>query len=234
MRLDTEVPASTVRQTRPKRRFLHPAWLIASLPCYVGWRLLPGLEWGPVATAMGVIALLAACVIIPFSLNTRSIQNRALADRLAWVGLLLMGFLSSLFVVTLMRDVFLLGAHLVLSGPEASGLTAPTARWAIGLTLLSVVLGFLIARRPRLVEVDIPIANLPPALHGFSIAQVSDLHVGPTIKRGFVERIVARVNRLQADVVAITGDLVDGSVRDLSAHTAPLRELTARDRKSVV
>jgi predicted MPP superfamily phosphohydrolase len=198
------------------------------LPCYVGWRLLPGLELRPLGTAIGVIALLAACAVIPLSVNTRSIQNRTLADSLAWVGLLLMGFPSSLFVVTLARDVFLLGAHLVLSGPEASTLTAPTARWAIGLTLLSVVLGFLIARRPRLVEVDIPIAHLPAALQGFSIAQISDLHVGPTIKRGFVERIVARVNGLQADMVAITGDLVDGSVRDLSAHTAPLRELSAR------
>jgi len=218
----------TVPQTRPRRRFLHPAWLIASLPCYVGWRLLPGLELRPLGTAIGVIALLAACAVIPLSVNTRSIQNRALADGLAWVGLLLMGFLSSLFVVTLVRDVFLLGAHLILSAPEASALTAPTARWAIGLTLLSVVLGFFIARRPRIVEVDIPIAHLPAALQGFSIAQISDLHVGPTIKRGFVERIVARVNALQADVVAITGDLVDGSVHDLSAHTAPLRELSAR------
>jgi len=189
---------------------------------------LPGLELRPLGTAMGVIALLAACAIIPFSVNTRSIQNRALADRLAWVGLLLMGFLSSLFVATLLRDVLLLAAHLLLAAPAAAALTVPTARWALGLTLLSVFLGFLIARRPRLVEIDIPIAHLPAALQGFSIAQISDLHVGPTIKRGFVERIVARVNRLQADVVAITGDLVDGSVRDLSVHTAPLRELTAR------
>lgn len=226
--MDTEIPASTVRRTRARRRFLHPAWLIASLPCYIGWRLLPSLGLGPLGIALGVIALLAACAIIPLSVNSRSIENRALADRIAWVGLLLMGFLSSLFVVTLLRDIVLLGARLILPAAAAAALETPSARWAVGLTLISVFVGFLIARRPRLVEVNIPVAHLPAALQGFSIAQISDLHVGPTIKRGFVERIVTRVNHLQADMVAITGDLVDGSVADLSAHTAPLRELSAR------
>jgi len=189
---------------------------------------LPALGLGPLGITLGLACLLAACALIPLSVNSRSIQNRAFADRIAWAGLLTMGFLSSLFVATVLRDVFLMGAHLVLSAPQAALLNAPSARWTLALTLLSVIVGLLIARRPRLVEVNIPIANLPRALHGFSIAQISDLHVGPTIKRGFVERIVARVNRLQADMVAITGDLVDGSVRDLGSHTAPLSDLTAR------
>jgi uncharacterized protein len=207
---------------------LHPLWLIASLPGYVGWRLLPAFGWGALGITLGVVGLLAACAIIPFSFNSRSLQNRALADRIAWVGLLIMGFLSSLFVATLLRDVFLGGAHLILPAPQVAALTVPSARWTLGLTLISVFVGLLIARRPRLVEIDIPIADLPAALQGFSIAQISDLHVGPTIKRGFVERIVARVNRLQADMVAITGDLVDGSVTDLAEHTAPLGKLSAR------
>ncbi len=65
-------------------------------------------------------------------------------------------------------------------------------------------------------------------MHGFSIAQISDVHVGPTIKRGFVEGVVRQVNALKADMIAVTGDLVDGSVQQLSAHTAPLAGLTAR------
>ena len=93
---------------------------------------------------------------------------------------------------------------------------------------MATVVGLVIARRPRLVDVNIPIAQLPEALHGFSIAQITDVHVGPTIKRGFVERIVERVNGLNADLIAVTGDLVDGSVQQLSAHTAPLAKLSAR------
>ena len=79
-----------------------------------------------------------------------------------------------------------------------------------------------------MVDVDIPVTGLPRGLHGFSIAQISDVHVGPTIKRGFVEGIVARVNGLKADLIAVTGDLVDGSVQELSPHTAPLAGLAAR------
>jgi predicted MPP superfamily phosphohydrolase len=86
----------------------------------------------------------------------------------------------------------------------------------------------------RVRHVDIPIRDLPEALHGFTIAQISDIHVGPTIKRGFVERIVKRVNKLGSDMVAITGDVVDGPVRKLSEHTAPLADLESRHGTYVV
>jgi predicted MPP superfamily phosphohydrolase len=211
-----------------RRRLLHPVWLLVSLPGYLGWRLLPALAAGRIGIVTGIMVLLAACAIIPVSVNTRSLKNRSRADRIAWIGLTTMGFLSSLFIVTLARDVFLLGAHLALPAEHVAALSTPSARWAVALASCSTLIGLVMARRPRLVHVDVPIENLPPALHGFSIAQISDLHVGPTIKRGFVERIVARVNHLKSDVIAITGDLVDGSVPDLSSHTAPLADLSAR------
>ncbi|MFK7091644.1 metallophosphoesterase, partial [Chromobacterium violaceum] len=91
------------------------------------------------------------------------------------------------------------------------------------------LVGFINARRTaRVVNVDVPIANLPDALHGFTIAQISDIHVGPTIKHGYLDAIVDKVNRLDADMVAVTGDLVDGSVSRLAPHTAPLAKLKAR------
>jgi predicted MPP superfamily phosphohydrolase len=83
-------------------------------------------------------------------------------------------------------------------------------------------------------DVVVPLPGLPAALEGFTIAQISDIHVGPTIKRAFVEGIVRRVNLLDADVVAITGDLVDGSVRELSHHTEPLGSLKSRHGTYVV
>jgi uncharacterized protein len=210
------------------RRFLHPIWLLASLPGYIGWRLLPELGFGPVGVFAGIALLIGACIVIPRSVRVRSMLNRKMADRIAWIGLITMGLFSTLFVATLLRDVFLLGAHWLLSARQASALVTPSARVVVVLTLLVTLLGFLLARRPRLVDVDIPIASLPDALHGFLIAQISDMHVGPTIKRGFVERIVRRVNNLKADLIAVTGDLVDGSVQQLSAHTAPLAMLEAR------
>ena len=69
---------------------------------------------------------------------------------------------------------------------------------------------------------------MPQALHGFTLVQISDIHVGPTIKQAYLQRIVSKVNTLRADVVAITGDLVDGKVAELAAHVAPLAGLTSR------
>src|SRR5690606_14540497 len=71
-------------------------------------------------------------------------------------------------------------------------------------------------------------ADLPEGLHGFTIAQITDIHVGPTIKEDYLEAIVQAVNRLSPDLVAITGDLVDGSVKELGPHVQPLARLVAK------
>jgi predicted MPP superfamily phosphohydrolase len=217
-----------------RRLFLNPIWMFLSLPCYIGWRLLPALSLKPTGVAVGIALLVAFCIVIPLSVMTRSLVslslgNRAWADRLAWVGLLAMGFFSSLFVVTVLRDVFLLAMHFMPIRWQAASLAEISARWTLGLTVFMTLAGLVIARRrPGVLAVDIPVTGLPKALHGFSIAQISDVHVGPTIKRRFVEGIVERVNGLQADLIAVTGDLVDGTVAQLSHHTAPLAGLVAR------
>jgi uncharacterized protein len=77
-------------------------------------------------------------------------------------------------------------------------------------------------------RVAVRVPRLPRAHHGLRIAQLSDVHVGPTIGREFIEEIVRRTNDLAPDLIAITGDLVDGSVADLRAAVAPLAGLRAR------
>jgi uncharacterized protein len=227
--LNWRQPAPNLDLVNLRRVLLNPFWLILSLPAYIGWRLLPALSIGPVGVGVGILLLILCCIVIPLAVRSRSIHHPRLSDLLAWVGLLSMGFLSSLFVLTLLREVVLLGAHLLLSPAQAASLGASSAEWTLALTVAITLAGLVIARRrPRVVHVDIPVTNLPQALHGFSIAQISDVHVGPTIKRGFVEGVVARVNGLKADLIAVTGDLVDGSVKQLSAHTAPLSGLSAR------
>jgi predicted MPP superfamily phosphohydrolase len=212
-----------------RRVLLNPLWLIFSLPGYIGWRLLPPLSIGPIGIAAAMTLLIVCCVVIPISVRNHRIRNRGLEHLLAWIGVLSMGFFSSLFVFTLLRDVLLLGAHVFLPSLQAASLAAPSARWTLALTAIVTLAGLVIARRrPHVVDVEIPVTNLPEALRGFSIAQISDVHVGPTIKRGFVEKIVMLVNGLKADLIAVTGDLVDGSVQQLSLHTAPLAGLAAR------
>jgi predicted MPP superfamily phosphohydrolase len=144
-----------------------------------------------------------------------------------------MGLFSSLLVGTALRDVLLIAVGVAAAmTPLAFAFSRieTVSAVAVPLAALAVTaLGLWNARRiARVVQVDVPIEGLPPALEGFTIAQISDVHVGPTIRRNYVEGIVAAVNALDADVVAITGDLVDGSVPQLREHVAPLAQLRAR------
>jgi predicted MPP superfamily phosphohydrolase len=77
-------------------------------------------------------------------------------------------------------------------------------------------------------EVPVRLERLPRALSGLTIAQITDLHVGPTIGERHVRRLVEQVNAMRADVVAVTGDLVDGTVRELGAAVGHLGRLQAR------
>ena len=100
---------------------------------------------------------------------------------------------------------------------------------AVAATAGASALAFRSATGPaEVTEVPVRLERLPPALSGLTIAQITDLHVGPTIGERQVRRIVEQVNALHPDVVAVTGDLVDGSVRELGAAVAPLGRLAAR------
>lgn len=78
-------------------------------------------------------------------------------------------------------------------------------------------------------KVRVALRGLPPALEGYRIVQVTDLHVGPTIGRDFVATVVEKVKAVKPDLIAITGDLVDGTVAQLSDQVAPLAGLSAPD-----
>jgi len=80
---------------------------------------------------------------------------------------------------------------------------------------------------PQVKRVPIKIERLPRELEGFSIVQITDIHISPTFRRAAVEEIVAVVNTLDADIVALTGDLVDGSVAQLGYDVAPLGSINS-------
>jgi predicted MPP superfamily phosphohydrolase len=210
-------------------RFYSP---IALLHLYVAVRVLPDLPQIGSAAALAAW-LLASTILIPFAFNARRTTVRWMALALAWTGLLAMGMFSSLFVLTLLRDVALLAGHtLSLFTQIEVPLQQFRALSASAVPLLAALftaVGFINARRrARVRSVEVPISNLPAALHGFTIAQISDVHIGTTIKGRHLGAIVDAVNALNADMVAITGDLVDGSVAELSVHTECLSRLSAR------
>ena len=202
---------------------------------YIAWRLVPDLAdfagW-QIGVAL-LIIISAICLQIGLNRWRRRRKPQGRGHEIAMTAAFIaMGFLSSLFVLTLLRDVALLGAWIgsqlglaisISTLATWSALAVPAAA-----TLMTVA-GLINARRTaRVVTVDIPIADLPPSLRGFTIAQISDIHVGPTIKGDYLKAIVDAVNRLDVDMVAVTGDLVDGSVAQLRSHVAPLGGLTSR------
>jgi predicted MPP superfamily phosphohydrolase len=226
-------PLRVAKPSRRRRR-LSPfvrniVTLIALLHLYVGARLLPDLPIGLLGRVLGALAICASFALIITGARARGRQDSPFAAHLAWLGSLDGGFFSSLAVLTVMRDLFLGPAVLLASHGEALVLKTASAVAVPLLAVIATVIGFIDARRrPRVVEVLVPLAELAPALRGFTIAQISDVHIGPTIKREFLRRIVEIVNSLDVDLIAITGDLVDGSVEQLAEHVEPLRGLHAR------
>jgi hypothetical protein len=141
-----------------------------------------------------------------------------------------MAWLSFLLVLTLGRDVALLitmwvpGLSRVHAFADEQG-PAVVIAGSIGALIMGAASAL---RGPRIRSVDIPIQGLHPDLVGFRIAQISDLHVGRTIRKRYVTRVVELTKSLQPDLIALTGDMVDGSVDRLAQHVAPLREQRQR------
>jgi uncharacterized protein len=202
------------------------------LHLYVGARLVPAIPGVP-AGLMLALLLMTSAFFVPMGLFARRLAKPPVADTLAAVGLLFLGLFSSLFVCTVLRDALLLLVGAVnLAAPRALPAEAIRSASAAAVPVLGIgvtLLGYQNARRTAAVtDVQVPVHGLPRALHGFTIVQISDVHVGSTIRHAYVEAIVDAVNRLEPDIIAITGDLVDGSVAELASHVAPLGRLVSR------
>jgi predicted MPP superfamily phosphohydrolase len=207
-----------------------------SLHLYVWSRATDVLELSPRRRRILGAIMIAMMLSIPLTTSMRLWAPDA-ASIAAWIALPWLAFVgiatTALLASDLPRFIAWLGRR-VLRRPEAKGLSRReflsrvTGGAALAVAGASVTRGVFEARgEHEIVTVEVPLAKLPRALDGFSIVQLSDLHTGMTIDRAFVQRVVDRANALSPDLIALTGDLVDGPVASLRDDIAPLAQLRA-------
>jgi predicted MPP superfamily phosphohydrolase len=215
------------------RRLLQPfilvvTALLAAGYTYLAARLASG-PWGCIALAIPFVLIW----IVPalYWTGTRDDEESWLDHAAHQASYLSMAWVSFVLVLALARDLALV-VTAVLALQTAHAVVAdagvPTVLVA---SFVAIVLGALTAMRgPRVKKVEVRVPGLHPDLDGLGIVQLSDLHVGRNIRRGYVERAVERARDLAPDLVALTGDMVDGPVQRLAPHVAPLAALAAGGR----
>lgn len=211
--------------------------ILGLLFSFVWWRLVrrTGLTGGArIAATAGLVLL-----VLPMAWVMATGPGGAprIGGWFAWPTFIGWALFAFLFVALLLVD---LGRVVGWLGRKVSRRPAPVdhgrrqalARIAGGVVTTAVVghVGYGVTRAlgdAEVVDVPITLTRLPAALDGFTIVQLTDLHVGGTIGRAFIEELVARTNALAPDLIVLTGDLLDGSVAELRADVAPLADLRA-------
>ncbi len=208
--------------------------LLALLNAYAASGII--LRW-PAATDNAAVAW--ACVFFffllqlsgPFGDHTvfpklkRKYKIAGLLKCYEWLSYLAFGIASILFVYALIADTVSLFAGMFMDQTtlDRYGLIA-----LVTATAATTLLGLWnVHTGPFVRKVDVPLENLPAGFDGFTIAQISDLHVGPTIGRDYTRKVVGIANNLKPDTIALTGDFIDGPVSDLAPEVAPLADLKA-------
>jgi predicted MPP superfamily phosphohydrolase len=208
--------------------------MLGLLNGYAAWRLIA--RWPLAEQHSGIAWLLAFAFFLvqlagPFGerlLFRKAHRARSGVLLLAWASYLAFGVLSFLVVYNMVADVIEVAWELIVrpTSPLEFDQTALVVLATLSVGTLVIGVRQALAG-PAVRAVDIPLANLPAAFDGFRIAQVSDLHVGPIIGRSYTRNVVNIVNGLKPDVIALTGDLVDGTIEHLTDGVAPLGDLRA-------
>jgi len=195
---------------------------------YVVRRTLSHSPWAKARKAWfwaGAIAFLLLQFLGPWAYRTTSPPGWGIS-LLQWAAYLSLGIFACLFFYTLFTDLGALVWKALVRPEEREDVGRRAFFTSLGATGLSSAAGLLQALSgPKVFEVEVPLEGLPPEFEGFKIAQISDLHVGPLIGRDYVEKVSSLTQGLEADLVALTGDMVDGTVEDLRPALEPLASL---------
>ena len=216
---------------------------------YVGWRLIltASLQSPWNILAWSVLGLLYVLPITSFGFAINRVEH-PIIDALSWAAYTSLAFMVFIITLLITRDIVLLGWHgvtyvmslfenvgsssaaggdMLSEGRRAFLLQTTDAGIVAAAAVMTSVGIYEARRRPGIVAIDVPLPGLPAAFDGFRIVQLTDLHAGLTIEREFIETAVRETNALQPDLIAFTGDLVDGTIEHLRYHVEPMKDLTA-------
>ena len=208
---------------------------------YVWKRLIKDTTTGRVRLALtaalvALLTLLIATLLLPRLLGWRE------PSWFAWPGYAWFGLVVYLFLTLLVLEPVRLALRPWRRAPkpatadEASAVNrrvflaraSAAAAGAASVGLLGVGMASALGP-PDTLRIPVLLRRLDPAFNGFRIAVVSDIHLGPLAGRAHTERIVRLINETEPDLVAIVGDLVDGTVEELGSAAEPLRDLASRE-----
>jgi len=226
--------------------FIIVVFVMTLLYGYVGARVVAPFDISGVGLFVywAIIVLLAIAPIAGMILRSKGLEN-LLIDTFLWLGFIGMGLFSLAFIAFIIRDLgwvtgtlsFKILKTITNSSPSSIELDPGRRQFLLmsmnlGIVGVTSVLGgiglFQARRKATIIAHNIEIPNLPAEFQGLKIVQISDLHVGPTIKADYARTVVEQVNALQPDLIFFTGDMVDGSVDRLSEDVEPLRDLKSK------
>lgn len=195
---------------------------------WIGKRLVTDSTFAPhVKTMLWTLLICMVSSIIVAQWIHRATENKHpsfLFTALYWFAFISMGTIPTLIILTLVREA----ALFPFENEKRQVLKNFFNLGALGLTTAAVSIGLFQARRlPQVNRVTVPIDGLDPKLEGITIAQLTDVHIGPTIRGNHLSQIVDLTNSLKPDLIALTGDLVDGTVNDLEEQLVSLGRLSA-------
>ena len=189
--------------------------------------------WSVIADAL-LVAFWALAVV---GIATGRGLNPSTFRPLAWLGLT---WLATVLYLVLGLAVVGIGAFIwrLVIRRSSSELAEPRRRrrlqavraatGAVAVTSVALTAyGVVEAADPRVTHTEIRLADLPESFDGTRVALISDLHVGPARDGDFTRCVVDLVNTQRPDLIAIAGDLTDGTVAELSGDLAPLTALRA-------
>jgi len=213
---------------------------------YIGSHIIGKLRVSMVGKVLLWLFALACAwfPVAPVFLRYKGYEN-AMVDLTAWAAYLSLGCATLMFVIYLLIDLIRMFTGLIQrvvllfhrSSPfHADGFDREKRRFLAGSLDAGIVAGsvlltgyglFQARRSPAVIPVNIPFKGLHKDLDGIRIVQITDLHVGPTIKKEYVGIVTNQVMALSPDMIVVTGDLVDGSIHRLATDVAPLAGLKA-------